>query len=83
MTNSLKKATNQLITSIQTQIALKQRLIELAQEAHEKMENGIMPSERLEMEFDQLSHELNRCVSQQLQAEISLGMNKSIKFVLN
>jgi hypothetical protein len=47
------------------------------------MENGIMPSERLEMEFDQLSHELNRCVSQQLQAEISLGMNKSIKFVLN
>lgn len=83
MKNVVKKATKQLITCILTQTAIKQRLLEIVQEVQEKMENGIPCPKRLEMEFDQLSHQLEKCVLKQFQAEIVLGMNKNMKFVLN
>ena len=78
-----KKATKKLIESILAQTSLKTRLIEIAQEVHEKMENGIPAPHRLEMEFEQLSHELNRFLSRQAEAEHALGLHKNMKFIFN
>jgi hypothetical protein len=83
MTNIAKKANVQFITCILTQIAIKQRLLEIVQEVQKKMDMGISIPHRLEMEFEQLSHELKRCMDLQSEAEIVLGFHKNMKFVLN
>ena len=83
MTAIIKKATKNMIQAILTQVSLSQRLIEIAQEVQNKMENGMPAPHRLEMEFAQLSHEMNKSISRQAEAEQALGLNKNFKFFLN
>lgn len=83
MTNVKKKATVNLINSITTQAALKQRLLEILEEVSRKMENGIPAPRRLEMEFEQLSGQMGIMLSKQAEAEIVLGFQKNINFILN
>ena len=79
----IKEATAQLFISFLAQKEINKRLIEILEEVQDKLENGIPCPKRLEMEFEQLSHELNRCVSKQFHAEIIIGFYWGKKNVLN
>ena len=82
-TSEIKKQTSKFVEAIIEQAHLKERLIELTLEVQAKMDAGIAPPFRLELEFEVLSDQLNNSVQKQLKAEIALGINKSKNFILN
>ena len=78
-----RKANFALIKAITSQHCIKQRLLEILEEIHDKMENGMPAPRRLEVEFEQLSQELSIQISQQGNAEMALGMHQNFNFILN